>query len=238
MELNIIPKNIKIYAIILLLLAVGVFLGISAFNISNIAFQTKCLGYFWNLSLYSCFIVTIVSNSLSKTKKKVLSLILLLTLIVSMFIIPVNNIKILDVTLVMLLYNIIFISVLYILSKLNRTWVFILIVNIIILLGLFTGFSIINNFLMISYSTSLTYLLSGFLIAYILFTMKYEIFKINNLYILFIVLGNIITIILYFIVILLYINGLFLLSPGILIFLSVLQPLFYWLGINFILLED
>lgn len=241
MEVKQIPEQIKYLGFGLLFIVVsGIILNL-LLNVADIEFQTKWLEYLWNLSLYSCFMVIVINENMDRTKKKVLFIFLIGTILLSYFMIPrlsAGNVTLGSMSFMMLLYNIIFISILYSISKLNFHCLFIILVNIIIAIGLLTSIYIINTFLIFSHSTTLTYFFSIGFILYIIFTMRLNLFKNNNLYILFIIIGNIVTIFLYFFILIFHINNNVSLNPGLIIFISSMQPLFYWLGINFILMED
>ena len=241
MEVYQVPRNIKILGFSLLGLVIAGLLITLLLRLNDTEYQIQWLQYFWNLSLYSCFMVIVINKSLDKSRKKILFIFLFGTILLSYFMLPQlssGNIMLTSMTIMMLLYNIIFISILWAISKINFDCLFIFLVNLIVIVGLLASIYIISSILIISHSTTLTYIFGLFFIIYIVITMKFDLFHNSNLYILFILIGNITTIFLYFFILLFHINNIVILNEGLIIFISSLQPLFYWLGINFILMEE
>jgi hypothetical protein len=241
MELSKIPTAIKISGFLILFFCVMFFASFSISNIDNIEFQIKWFEYFWNLSLYSCIMIIVITTTMDKSRKTLLILMIILTTLLCYFLIPAlnhQNISMTNLTLYMLMYNILFLSILYAISKLNFNCLFIILLNVIIVIGLMSTIFMINYYLIFSHSTTITYIIALLFIGYIILTMKMELFKMHNVYMIFLMLGNFITILLYFTILFLSINNIIMLSGGLIIFINSFQPLFYWIGINFILMEE
>lgn len=240
MEFNLIPKKMKLTGILIMFVSIILFLSYSALHLENVDFQRKWLEYFWALTIYSCFINAFIRRKeITKLKLRTIYFTLILSLVVFYCFIPECTFNISTITILILTYNIIFISILYELSKINLHGLFYMMLNIIIGVGILTGIYIVNTYLILSYSTTITYLISFVFILYIIITLKTKIFKIENLYKFFIIVGNLITIIFYFVLLLFFhINNLHSVSTGLILFVSTLQPIFYFIGMNFILVEE
>lgn len=231
MEFLLKDKNIK-YMEIMIFIMVGILLCFMGFhNIDSTHNLISGLYFMWFMvfaySIFGCFF-----GYLPFKKKKSFIFLIMLSFLIVMFIMPKNFDELSKISIVLVLYNIIFFLFLNYVSEINNK--FLTLLGIIILL--------LGNCLVIGkenfeISSIITYILSILVILHAFIKYKGDIFKKKNLHNVFFILGCFSEILVYFVFNALYLFSDYNISPNLFLFFNILQPILYWMGINISIIE-
>lgn len=231
MEFLLKERNIKLLETFVFILVGILMVLMGVHNLDSVPNLISGLYYMWIMvfaySMFGCFFGFIPFN-----KKKSFIFLIMLSFLIVLFIMPKNFSELSKISIVLILYNVIFFLFLNYVSEINNRFLTLLGINILLL-----GNCLIIGKENFEISSVITYILSIIIILHAFIKYKGEIFKKKNLHNLFFILGCLSEILVYFIFNTLYLFSDYNISLNLFLFFNILQPIFYWIGINLSILE-